>query len=179
VWLVNDRGLSGAQRAEDDHHAAEHLAGLGAGLLADWCCRRFDVSRPMFLACYVAVLAPFIVAFRLLPPGHPLFAVGMAASVLFFSGFYGPCFAIFQGAAPDHLRSTITGLTIITLQAFVLGLGAVVIGFASDLLRAQQAAQTLTGPLLTADLIGLSSMFLLFMLALRREPVAAARPMPT
>jgi MFS family permease len=164
LWLVEDRGMAAADAGRmigTLFLVFGTLASATVGALADTLARRFGICRSRFLALYVALLAPFVIAFRFVAPDSVLFPIGMAAGILFFSGFYGPCFALLQRDVPDRLRSTITGLTMLTIQIVMIGIGGVLIGATSDLLGAMGATDTLTWPLVTADIIGLSTVLLL------------------
>lgn len=173
LWLVQDKGLSPEQAGKlfgGMLVVVGTLGSLGAGSLGDWCQRRWGVRPARFLAGFVALLVPLILAFRLMPADSLWFKLGMAASVLFFSGFYGPAFAIFQREIPDQLKSTLTGLLMLVIQIFVLGLGAALIGLVSDYLHSIQAISTLTGPVLVGDIIGLSSLLLLYAIDRKKKP---------
>lgn len=158
LWLVEERGYS-SERIAMTYGAAVVIFGvIGAalgGTLADWYARRFRGGRAMFLALFVAALAPFVVAFRFAEPGSVLFHAGMAAGILFFSSFYGPAFAVLQSVTPQRLHATATGLSMLLVNVLALGLGSLAIGAASDALLARGSHVALTLPLIVADLISL------------------------
>lgn len=158
LWLVEERGFT-AERIALTYGAAVVVFGvIGAALggsLADWYARRFPGGRAMFLALFVALLAPLIIAFRFAAPGSPLFFAGMAAGILFFSSFYGPAFAVLQSVSPPHLRASATGLAMLLVNVVALGLGGLVIGAVSDRLVALGRHDSLTLPLFAADLVSL------------------------
>ncbi len=158
LWLVEERGFAGDRIAMTYGLTVVIFGVIGAalgGTLADWYARRWRGGRASFLALFVAVLAPFIMAFRFAEPGSLLFYAGMGAGVLFFSSFYGPAFAVMQSAAPERLHATITGLAMLLVNVLALGLGGLAIGAASDLLLAQGRHDALTVPLIVADLTSL------------------------
>ena len=134
------------------------LGAFSGGTLADRFAHRVPGGRASVLACFVLCLAPFILGFRLAEPGSPLFYAGMAAGILFFSAFYGPSFAVLQSVVPPHLRASVTGLTMLLVNVFALGLGSVAIGGASDALAAAGATQPLFLPLIMADAVSLLSL---------------------
>ncbi len=131
------------------------LGAFSGGAMADRCARYVPGGRASFLAGFILCLAPFILGFRLVEPGSFLFYAGMAAGILFFSGFYGPSFAVLQSAVPSHLRASVTGLAMLLVNVFALGLGSAAIGGASDILAASGVAQPLFLPLIAADAISL------------------------
>ena len=62
-----------------------------------------------------------------------------------------------------------TGLVVLTINLLVTGLGALLIGLASDALHQAGAQATLTGPLLVADLIAFLAIPGLYGLVRRRH----------
>ena len=109
----------------------------------------------MFLALFVTLLAPLIIAFRFAEPGTVLFYAGMGAGILFFSSFYGPAFAVLQSVTPARLHASATGLSMLLVNVLALGLGGLAIGMASDALAARGSYFALTGPLFAGDLVAL------------------------
>jgi MFS family permease len=158
LWLVEERGFQASAIASTYGLAVIVFGVLGAafgGVASDWYARRFAGGRAMFLALFIAVLAPFIIAFRFAEPSSMLFYAGMAAGIMFFSSFYGPAFALLQSAAPERLRATATGLSMLLVNVVALGMGSLAIGVASDLLAQQGSPNALTGPLFVADMVSL------------------------
>ena len=158
LWLVEERGFA-SERIAMTYGAAVLVFGvIGAGLggtLADWYAKRFRGGRATFLALFVTMLAPFIIAFRFAEPGSLLFYAGMAAGILFFSSFYGPAFAVLQSVTPQRLHASATGLSMLLVNVLALGLGSLAIGAVSDMLLARGSHQALTLPLIVADLTSL------------------------
>lgn len=181
IWLVEERGLDTNHIATSYGSAVLLFGVIGAGLggwLADAYAARFRGGRAAFLALVIALLAPFIIAFRLVDPGSWLFQAGMAAGILFFSAFYGPAFAILQSATPARLHASATGLAMLLVNVLALGLGSLLIGAASDALLAAGSHNALTLPLITADAISLLSLFCFARIAWRQwqrppRPLAA------
>lgn len=158
LWLVEERGFQASAIASTYGLAVIVFGVLGAafgGVASDWYARRFAGGRAMFLALFIAVLAPFIIAFRFAEPASMLFYAGMAAGIMFFSSFYGPAFALLQSAAPERLRATATGLSMLLVNVVALGMGSLAIGVASDLLAQQGSSNALTAPLFVADMVSL------------------------
>lgn len=158
IWLVEERGLRGDEIASSYGLAVILFGLLGAGFggaASDWYARRFSGGRAMFLAIFIALLAPLIIAFRWVEPGSVLFYAGMGAGIVFFSAFYGPAFAVLQSVTPARLHASATGLSMLLVNVLALGLGGLAIGVASDVLAKQGSPVALTGPLFAADLIAL------------------------
>lgn len=170
LWLTGERGFSSVQVGQSYGLGVIILGvagSLGGGVLADAYARRFRGGRAEFLALFTLVLAPFMLAFRVVEPGTPLFWAGMGAGIIFYSGFYGPAFAVLQSAAPDRMRSSMTGLSMLLVNVLALGLGSLFIGVASDALKAAGSADSLTPPLRIADAISLMTMFCFAAIAMR------------
>lgn len=158
IWLVEERGYRGDEIASTYGLAVILFGLLGAafgGAASDWYARRFAGGRAMFLALFVTLLAPLIIAFRFAEPGTFLFYAGMGAGILFFSSFYGPAFAVLQSVTPARLHASATGLSMLLVNVLALGLGGLAIGMASDALAARGSQFALTGPLFAADLVAL------------------------
>lgn len=158
IWLVEERGYRGDEIASTYGLAVILFGLLGAafgGAASDWYARRFAGGRAMFLALFVTLLAPLIIAFRFAEPGTVLFYAGMGAGILFFSSFYGPAFAVLQSVTPARLHASATGLSMLLVNVLALGLGGLAIGMASDALAARGSHFALTGPLFAGDLVAL------------------------
>lgn len=158
IWLVEERGYRSDQIASTYGLAVILFGLIGAafgGIASDWYARRFAGGRAMFLAIFVTLLAPLIIAFRFAAPGTVLFNAGMGAGILFFSAFYGPAFAVLQSVTPARLHASATGLSMLLVNVLALGLGGLAIGLASDALTAAGSHYALTAPLFAADLIAL------------------------
>lgn len=158
IWLVEERGYRGDEIAATYGLAVILFGLLGAacgGAASDWYARRFAGGRAMFLALFVTLLAPLIIAFRFAEPGTLLFYAGMGAGILFFSSFYGPAFAVLQSVTPLRLHATATGLTMLLVNVLALGLGGLAIGIVSDALAGLGSSYALTGPLFVADLVAI------------------------
>lgn len=161
LWLQEDKGLAGADanRLYGIMFLVFGLAGaLGAGLLADWAYRRFNVDRARTSLLTLCLLAPLIIAYRLMPSGSPLFLAGMAASILFMTMIYGPLFSVIEQELPVHLKATATGINMLALNILMIGGLALAIGVTSQSLAERGLTGTWTIPLLAADLIAFSGL---------------------
>ncbi|MFM7027621.1 MAG: MFS transporter [Chakrabartia sp.] len=177
IWLAAANPAKAASLALDYGIAVILLGIIGAGLggvLADAYARRWPGGRAAFLALFVALLAPFMLAFRLVEPGGPLFFLGMGAGVLFFSAFYGPAFAVLQSVTPQRLHASVTGLSMLLVNIFALGLGSLLIGAASDHLAGASTENPLTVPLIAADGVSLLTLFCYAAIAWRTRHEAKA-----
>jgi predicted MFS family arabinose efflux permease len=176
LWLVAERGLAAAEagRLYGGMFLVFGVAGTaGAGFAADRLFARFGIDRALSLGVALLALMPLILLYRLAPAGSLPMLAGMAASILFVTGSYGPCFAVIEAELPDALKATVTGLNMLLINVLMLGGLAAGIGFASDRLQAAGAAHSLTTPLLAADLIALAGILALFGAA-RAAPARAA-----
>lgn len=107
---------------------------------------------------------PLMVPFRFVSPDSPLFFIGMASAMFMISAFYGPVFSAIQDLTPVRLRGLMTGLLLVVSNLLGLGIGAVMIGYISDILAAMEVFEPLTKALLVIDLIDIGAP-LSFMLA--------------
>lgn len=159
LWLVADKGLP-ATRAASIYGMVfivfGTLGAAGSGALTDWLHRRRGTDRARSLALLLLGLAPLILAYRLAPGGSPLMFAGMAASALYFTSAYGPCFAIIEQELPPELKATATGINMLLINVVMIGALAIGIGLASDALARRGVAQSWTWPLLAADLVAMT-----------------------
>jgi MFS family permease len=164
LWLTSDKGF-GAARAASLYGGMFIVLGIagaaGSGALTDWLHRRHGVDRAKSLALIMLVLAPNLLAYRLAPGGSLLMLIGMAASVMFFTASYGPCFAVIEKELPPELKATATGINMLLINVLMIGGLALVIGMASDALAARSIANSWTWPLLGADLLAMTGIIAL------------------
>lgn len=178
LWLHEDKGLtrSDANNLYGAMFVVFGLAGsVGSGVLADWAQRRFALDRALSVLLILIALIPFMLAYRLMPAGTPLFLAGMAASVLFMTMLYGPVFTVIEAELPPHLKATATGINILALNILMIGGLAMAIGLSSDWLARTGHAQIWTMPLIGADLIAFLSLGFLWAAYRQR---GTRRPMP-
>jgi hypothetical protein len=101
-----------------------------------------------------------MVAHRLAPAGSTLFYLGMCAGFFLPLAVYGPSIAIIQSGTPHHMRSTVTGLTMLLLNVIAIAIGNLAAGMAVDRLSAAGAAHPLTFVLLATNILAISSIAL-------------------
>ncbi|HPU14915.1 MAG TPA: MFS transporter [Polymorphobacter sp.] len=172
LWLQDDKGLASA--AANSLYGVMFivfgLAGaIGAGLLSDWAQRRFGTDRALTSLVTLALLVPFIIAYRLMPATSPLFVIGMAASILFMTMIYAPLFSVIEEQLPAHLKATATGINILVLNILMIGGLALAIGMASQQLADAGSTATWTAPLLVADLVAFAGLLMVWR-AVRARP---------
>ena len=169
LWLVRERGF-------DQGHIAGIfgvllilfgcLGALVGGALGDLVASFLRAGRAWFLVALIVLLAPVMVAYRVVDPSSPLFFVGMSAGFFFSTAFYGPAFALLQDATPPHLRSTVTGVAMMLVNVFAIGLGSFVVGAAGEEL-ATFTASPLTDVLIAVDLVVAAGALLFATVAIR------------
>jgi len=158
VWMERERGFAPGEMATlyGLIYIVCGTAGtfLG-GILSDWYQARWPGGRIRFLAIMMVVIAPLTIGYRFADPSSPFFYIGLATALCSVSSFYGPAFSTVQDITPVRLRGLMTGLLLVACNLFGLGLGALMIGFISDLLFAAQVAEPLTKSLLVGDFFGI------------------------
>ncbi|HET7525453.1 MAG TPA: MFS transporter, partial [Burkholderiaceae bacterium] len=123
----------------------------------------------------IMLCGPLMIAYRFAPAGSALFYVGMCAGFFLPLATYGPSLALIQGLTPGHMRSTITGLTMLLLNVFAIAIGNLAVGAVSDRLTAAGSTNALTTVLLATDILTISAL-VFFALAARHRPVPHAAP---
>lgn len=171
LWLVSERGFEAetAARLYGGMFLLFGVAGAsGAGLLADRLAARSGIDRARALGFALLGLLPLLILYRLAPAGSPLMVAGMAASVLFVTGCYGPAFAVIEAELPEALKASVTGLNMLLINVLMLGGLSVAIGAVSDRLAAAGSNTSWTAPLLAADLVATLGILCLFAAARAR-----------
>lgn len=156
LWLVRERGVDAAGIAKQIGMIQIVFGVLGSvigGLLSDRVSRHLPGGRAGFMALLVLLCGPLMMAFRFAAPGSALFYVGMCAGVFLPMALYGPATALIQGLSPAHMRSTITGATMMLINVFAIALGNLAAGAISDRLAAAGAPNALTLTLLGTDVL--------------------------
>ncbi|MCW6533462.1 spinster family MFS transporter [Sphingomonas lycopersici] len=126
------------------------IVGLGGGLgtyatgrIADLAARRGGIQRNLLVPAVAAIIAtPFWVPFFL----SGKVAVAIAAAVIPVSlsaSFIGPCIATIQTITPPAMRARAAAIQLFVGNLIGLGLGPLVIGVLSDLLRPLLGADSL------------------------------------
>jgi len=126
LWFVNERGFDRAEIAVLSGWLAAGGGILGTilgGVLSDWWQKNFNSGRPMLLVWTTIILAPFAVAYRIVPAEHILFPIGIFVGFLQLGLFYGPTFSTVQELAPARSRATVVAFYILMLNLIGLGVG--------------------------------------------------------
>lgn len=160
LWMVRERGFEAAAIAKSIGHIQIVFGVLGAmvgGTLGDRLSSRLAGGQASFMALLVAVCAPFMIAYRFVPGDSPLFYAGLCAASFLPLALYGPATSLIQGLTPEHMRSTMAGLSMALINLFALALGTVVAGAVIDRLAEGGSSQALTTVLLATDALALLS----------------------
>ncbi|MDH6146750.1 MULTISPECIES: MFS transporter [Paraburkholderia] len=169
LWLVNERGMNAAgiaTRIGVLQLAFGTLGALVGGVMADRLAAKLRGGRASFMALLVVICAPMMLAYRFVPAGSPLFYIGMCAGFFLPLAVYGPAAAAITSMAPQKMRSTIFGFTMLSINVFAFAIGNVVVGVVADHFIEAGATAPLTGVLIATDVLAISSA-LFFALAAR------------
>lgn len=156
LWLVRERGIDAAGIAKQIgliQIAFGVLGSVSGGFLSDRISRYVPGGRAGFMALLVLLCGPLMIALRFSAPGSPLFYLGLCALVFLPMSLYGPAVALIQGLSPAHLRSTLTGVTMMMINVFAIALGNLVAGAVSDRLARAAVSDPLTLTLLGTDVL--------------------------
>lgn len=178
LWLHDDKGMvqADANRLYGLMFIVFGLIGsFGAAALTDWARRRFGMDRALSILIMLGLLVPLIIGYRWAPAGSPAFLAGMAASILFMTMIYGPLFSVIEEQLPAHLKATSTGINMLVLNIFMVGGLALGIGVASQQLAAAGSSISWTIPLLCADAVAFSGLFMVWRAARAHAPVAGVQ----
>ncbi|MBE7940307.1 MFS transporter [Ramlibacter aquaticus] len=180
LWLVRERGLDAATIARQVGMLQLAFGALGAlvgGFVGDGAARRMRGGHAGFILLLLAVCGPLMLAYRFAAPGSLLFYAGMCAGFFLPLATYGPANALIQSQTPPHMRSTMTGVTMMLINLFAIAGGNLAVGAVSDRLAAGAHAAPLTAVLLATDLAALASAFFFLRAAVRgRAPLPDAPP---
>jgi predicted MFS family arabinose efflux permease len=158
LWLVSDKNLDPAH-AQTLYGLMFVTVGLtgafGAGALGDLFQSRLGWDRARTAFLILLVLGPLLPLYRLANPGSPAFLIGMTSSILFMTALYGLFFAVIEELLPQRLKATSTGLNMLLINVFALGMVSLAIGYTSDRLLASGSALSWTLPLLAADALAM------------------------
>ncbi|HEY5646948.1 MAG TPA: MFS transporter, partial [Pseudomonadales bacterium] len=145
------------------------LGNLFGGIGGDWFLRRTGMGRPMFLFWIMIVLAPFSIAYRLVPPDTLWFWLGVFIGFFQLGCFYGPTFSTVQELVPPQIRATVVALYILLLNMAGVAIGVSVAGVYVDWLMEQGHDAPYTSALLWFTVISLTAIPLFFMAGRRFE----------
>jgi len=160
LWLVRERGFDASGIARQIGGLQIVFGVLGAllgGVLGDKLARRMPGGHAGFLAALVLLCGPLMLACRYAPAGSPLFHVGLCAGFFLPLATYGPALALIQGQTPAHMRSTVTGFTMLAINLFAIAIGNALAGAAGDRLAAAGSPGALTTVLIGTDVLALSA----------------------
>jgi predicted MFS family arabinose efflux permease len=176
LWLTAEKGFDPA-RAASTYGLMFVVVGLagtfGAGLLGDWAKRRFGLDRAVTVFLTLLAIGPLLPLYRLAEGGSALFYLGMVGSILFMTALYGPVFAVIEELLPPRLKATSTGLNMLLINIFAIGMVSYAIGLASDRMVAAGTPLSWTLPLIGADMIALLALPCAY-LAMRSERITDA-----
>ena len=156
------------------------IGAVAGGVLCDRLCRR-DRRWQLWLPALGAIgSAPMMLGFVLWPESHfwdiaglkvPVAMVFMLFGGILASLWVGPTYAAIQSIAPDNLRTQASAIFLFAFNLVGLGLGPLVVGFASDMLQADFGVYGLRYAL-ASSMIGVVAGSLLFWRAsLRYRPL--------
>lgn len=109
-------------------------------------------------AAVLTILAafPFQVMFYM-SPNLALALAGLAVAAFFASSFMGPAFAAVQNIAPPGMRAKSAALLLVVLNLVGMGLGPLIVGIASDLLRTLAGEESLRYAMLVGPFTALGA----------------------
>lgn len=169
LWLVNERGMNAAGIATRIGALQLLFGTLGAvagGVMGDRAAMRLRGGHASFMALLVVICAPFMLAYRFVPAGSPLFYIGMCAGFFLPLALYGPGITAITNLTPQKMRSTVTGFTMLSINVFAIAIGNMAVGLGADYFIKAGVSAPLTGVLVTTDTLAISSA-LFFALAAR------------
>jgi len=158
LWFVQERGFDRAWIAQMTGWIAAGAGVLGnlfGGIGGDRWLKRTGQGRAMFLFWVMLVLAPFHIAYRLVPADSVLFWLGVFVGFFQLGAFYGPTFSSVQELVPPQVRATVVAFYILVLNLVGLGIGITLGGIAIDAMRVAGVAQPYTWTLVIFTVISL------------------------
>jgi MFS family permease len=158
LWYVRERGFDRAFIAQATGWigmAGGVLGNLVGGIAGDWWLRRTGQGRPMLLVVLGLLIAPFTIAYRLVPPDSVFFWFGIFLGYFKLGTFYGPTFSTVQELVPARIRASVVALYILLLNLVGLGIGITGGGFVVDRLIAAGVDEPYTKTLLGFTLLSL------------------------
>jgi hypothetical protein len=137
LWFVQERGFERAEIARWSGWiglVGGVLGNLFGGLGGDWLLKRTGVGRPMFMFWVALVLAPLLIAYRIVDGSSPWFYIGIFLGYFQLGCFYGPAFSTVQELVPPQIRATVVAFSILTYNVVGLGVGITFGGLLLDYL---------------------------------------------
>ncbi len=148
LWLVKERGMDAAGIATRIG-ALQLLFGLAGsvvgGMLGDRLLRKFAGGHAGFMVLLVAVCTPLMLAYRFAPVGSMLFYVGMCAGFFLPLALYGPANSMILSMTPSHMRSTVSGFTMLVINVVAIAIGNLAVGAIIDALGKANFATPIDG----------------------------------
>jgi predicted MFS family arabinose efflux permease len=159
VWWVQERGFTEA-RAQQVTGAIFLVGGISGALLggfgADWAYRRWGAAgRLWFIATAYAIVAPALLAYRLIPPDTLVFYGCAFVGSMSMMMFYGAAFPTVQEVVPVNLRGAAVALLILFNTLIGHAAGGALTGYLADAFTTSGMKEPLTWALLLAGLPGL------------------------
>jgi MFS family permease len=162
LWLVREMAADPASIARQIG-LLQIVAGIiGAacgGFLSDWIVRHTKASLALLPIVALCLCVPLMVLSRFAESGQALLYVGLAASFLLPFSVYGSSIGLVQQESPVHMRSSIIGLAMLSLNIVALAFGSFFAGWLSDFLAASGNPTPLRWVMLTFD--GLTALALI------------------
>ncbi|MBF7731172.1 MFS transporter [Pseudomonas sp. N040] len=162
LWLVREMAADPASIARQIG-VLQIVAGIiGAacgGFLSDWIVRHTKASLAFLPIVALCLCLPLMALSRFAEMGQVLLYVGLAASFLLPFSIYGSAIGLLQQESPVHLRSSIIGLQMLSLNIIALAIGSFFAGWLSDFLAASGNPTPLRWVMLTFD--GLTALALI------------------
>ncbi len=158
LWYAQERGFDRDEIARYSGWiamVAGILGNLFGGIGGDKFLARTGMGRPMFLFWIMLVLAPFNIAYRIVPPDSIWFWVGIFIGYFQLGCFYGPTFSTVQELVPPQIRATVVAFYILLLNLVGLGFGITVGGIVVDALIDAGVAEPYSWTLLGFTLLSL------------------------
>ena len=125
------------------------IGAVAGGVLCDKLVQRDHRWQLWLPALGALASAPMMLAFVMWPESQfwqiagikvPVAIIFMLLGGILASLWIGPTYAAIQFAAPDHLRTQASALFLFAFNLVGLGLGPLVVGFASDMLQASRVS---------------------------------------
>jgi MFS transporter, Spinster family, sphingosine-1-phosphate transporter len=158
LWFVEERGFERAEIAKLTGYITVFggIAGsLFGGFAGDWWYRTRRSGRAMLLFWMFLVLAPFTLAFRIVPADSLLFAPGIGVGIFLLCAFYGPSVSTVQDLAPPSAKATVVAFNILCVNAIGLGIGITGTGWLIDWFRSGGDPQPYSSAALTMSLLSM------------------------
>lgn len=158
LWLVRELGADPASIARQIGllQIGAGIAGAACGgMLSDWIVRNTRSGPALLPIVVVCVSLPLMALSRFAELGSAQLYLGLAVSFLLPFSVYGGSIGLLQQESPVHLRSSIIGLQMLSVNIIAMALGAFFAGWLSDFLAASGNATPLRWVMLTFDGLGM------------------------